>query len=735
MVEEIFLEKDALDVVEHSMKKYAETVVLRRAIPDVRDGLKVVHRRILFTLFKNKMTSNGRFNKLAKVSGLVMGYHPHGDASINEATSLLTQPWRQNRILVETEGNNGSIDGDSAAAARYLEVRLASTSDLLVRSLKDNSVDMVPSYDDTDEEPVVLPAEYPNLFVNGGSGIAVGFSSVVAPHNARELLDLLIKFVDNPEMTLDEALTIMPGPDLPTGGYIIKSSDFKSMYRIGKGSFTMRSKVEIEGNSLIITEIPYGITKAKLKESIGKAFESCNLLGCLNDVDDESAGDDIRIVIKCKRQTDMQSLLEILYKKSNLQMTFHANHVVISNGKPVLVGLLDYVRLFLNFRVVTLRRLLKTEWDKRSSRLHLVEGLLKLRDVSDEVIQLIKTSENKSDSIEQLQVQFGFTEAQADAIVNLRLYRIGKQDMTVLEQEKSELMARLEELSKLASDKAYFNEYLKACLKDAQTYFNDDKRKSIILDKVESIEINPLDMIQDVKVHVAVRPNGVQRMSPAVYNNNVEEFGGDILFNTEAVTSDAMLLFTKQGFAMQRLVDDIENNSIRNDVTDLHRTLTAFKQDDEIIGACKFSLADIQDEQKDLFVLFVTHKGMVKLSKLSDLLLSFGNKGYLNRMKKVNGLKIEGDYLVGVYVLTQDELANAVIEYQKVGGRKSIKKLPVNLINLQGASGSGRRLVKCGDSEFVQYDLDFNQEVSNQDMVEPEDDDMLDVQEDLEMSE
>lgn len=735
MTEEIFLEKDALDVVEHSMKKYAETVVLRRAIPDVRDGLKVVHRRILFTLFKNKMTSNGRFNKLAKVSGLVMGYHPHGDASINEATSLLTQPWRQNRILVETEGNNGSIDGDSAAAARYLEVRLASTSDLLVRSLKDNSVDMVPSYDDTDEEPVVLPAEYPNLFVNGGSGIAVGFSSVVAPHNARELLDLLIAFVDNPEMTLDEALTIMPGPDLPTGGYIIKSNDFKSMYRIGKGSFTMRSKVEIEGNSLIITEIPYGITKTKLKESIGKAFESCNLLGCLNDVDDESAGDDIRIVIKCKRQTDMQSLLEILYKKSNLQMSFHANHVVISNGKPVLVGLLDYVRLFLNFRVVTLRRLLKTEWDKRSTRLHLVEGLLKLRDVSDEVIQLIKTSESKSDSIEQLQVQFGFTEPQADAIVNLRLYRIGKQDMTVLEQEKSELMARLEELSKLASDKLYFNEYLKACLKDAQTYFNDDKRKSVILDKVESIEINPLDMIQDVKVHVAVRPNGVQRMSPAVYNNNMEEFGGDILFNTEAVTSDAMLLFTKQGFAIQRLVDDIENNSIRNDVTDLHRTLTAFKQDDEIIGACKFSLADIQDEQKDLFVLFVTHKGMVKLSKLSDLLLSFGNKGYLNRMKKVNGLKIEGDYLVGVYVLTQDELANVVIEYQKVGGRKSIKKLPVNLINLQGASGSGRRLVKCCDGEFVQYLLDFNQEVSNQDMVEPEDNDLLDVQEDLEMSE
>lgn len=735
MTEEIFLEKDALDVVEHSMKKYAETVVLRRAIPDVRDGLKVVHRRILFTLSKNKMTSNGRFNKLAKVSGLVMGYHPHGDASINEATALLTQPWRQNRILVETEGNNGSIDGDSAAAARYLEVRLASTSDLLVRSLKDNSVDMVPSYDDTDEEPVVLPAEYPNLFVNGGSGIAVGFSSVVAPHNARELLDLLIAFVDNPEMTLDEALTIMPGPDLPTGGYIIKSSDFKSMYRIGKGSFIMRSKVEIEGNSLIITEIPYGITKAKLKESIGKAFESCNLLGCLNDVDDESAGDDIRIVIKCKRQTDMQSLLEILYKKSNLQMTFHVNHVVISNGKPVLVGLLDYVRLFLNFRVVTLRRLLKTEWDKRSARLHLVEGLLKLRDVSDEVIQLIKTSDSKADSIEQLQVQFGFTEAQADAIVNLRLYRIGKQDMTVLEQEKSELMARLEELSKLASDKAYFNEYLKACLKDAQNYFNDDKRKSVILDKVESIEINPLDMIQDVKVHVAVRPNGVQRMSPAVYNNNMEEFGGDILFNTEAVTSDVMLLFTKQGFAMQRLVDDIENNSIRNDVTDLHRTLTAFKQDDEIIGACKFSLADVQDEQKDLFVLFVTYKGMVKLSKLSDLLLSFGNKGYLNRMKKVNGLKIEGDYLVGVYVLTQDELANAVIEYQKVGGRKLVKKLPVNLINLQGASGSGRRLVKCGDGEFVEYHLDFNQEVSNQDMVEPEDDDLLDVQEDLEMSE
>lgn len=735
MTEEIFLEKDALDVVEHSMKKYAETVVLRRAIPDVRDGLKVVHRRILFTLSKNKMTSNGRFNKLAKVSGLVMGYHPHGDASINEATALLTQPWRQNRILVETEGNNGSIDGDSAAAARYLEVRLASTSDLLVRSLKDNSVDMVPSYDDTDEEPVVLPAEYPNLFVNGGSGIAVGFSSVVAPHNARELLDLLIAFVDNPEMTLDEALTIMPGPDLPTGGYIIKSSDFKSMYRIGKGSFIMRSKVEIEGNSLIITEIPYGITKAKLKESIGKAFESCNLLGCLNDVDDESAGDDIRIVIKCKRQTDMQSLLEILYKKSNLQMTFHVNHVVISNGKPVLVGLLDYVRLFLNFRVVTLRRLLKTEWDKRSARLHLVEGLFKLRDVSDEVIQLIKTSDSKADSIEQLQVQFGFTEAQADAIVNLRLYRIGKQDMTVLEQEKSELMARLEELSKLASDRAYFNEYLKACLKDAQTYFNDDKRKSIILDKVESIEINPLDMIQDVKVHVAVRPNGVQRMSPAVYNNNVEEFGGDILFNTEAVTSDAMLLFTKQGFAMQRLVDDIENNSIRNDVTDLHRTLTAFKQDDEIIGACKFSLVDIQDEQKDLFVLFVTHKGMVKLSKLSDLLLSFGNKGYLNRMKKVNGLKIEGDYLTGVYVLTQDELANAVIEYQKVGGRKSIKKLSVNLINLQGASGSGRRLVKCGDGEFVEYHLDFNQEVSTQDMVEPEDDDLLDVQEDLEVLE
>lgn len=735
MIEEIFLEKDALDVVEHSMKKYAETVVLRRAIPDVRDGLKVVHRRILFTLFKNKMTSNGRFNKLAKVSGLVMGYHPHGDASINEATSLLTQPWRQNRILVETEGNNGSIDGDSAAAARYLEVRLASTSDLLVRSLKDNSVDMVPSYDDTDEEPVVLPAEYPNLFVNGGSGIAVGFSSVIAPHNARELLDLLIAFVDNPEMTLDEALTIMPGPDLPTGGYIIKSSDFKSMYRIGKGSFIMRSKVEIEGSSLIITEIPYGITKAKLKESIGKAFESCNLLGCLNDVDDESAGDDIRIVIKCKRQTDMQSLLEILYKKSNLQMSFHANHVVISNGKPVLVGLLDYVRLFLNFRVVTLRRLLKTDWDKRSARLHLVEGLLKLRDVSDEVIQLIKTSDSKADSIEQLQVQFGFTEPQADAIVNLRLYRIGKQDMTVLEQEKSELMARLEELSKLASDKLYFNEYLKACLKDAQTYFNDDKRKSVILDKVESIEINPLDMIQDVKVHVAVRPNGVQRMSPAVYNNNVEEFGGDILFNTEAVTSDAMLLFTKQGFAMQRLVDDIENNSIRNDVTDLHRTLTAFKQDDEIIGACKFSLADIQDEQKDLFVLSVTHKGMVKLSKLSDLLLSFGNKGYLNRMKKVNGLKIEGDYLAGVYVLTQDELANAVIEYQKVGGRKSIKKLPVNLINLQGASGSGRRLVKCGDDEFVEYHLDFNQEVSNQDMVEPEDNDLLDVQEDLEVLE
>ena len=705
---EKFDTRDVNDVLHEAMGAYSKAAI-ERHIPDGRDGLKPVQRRCIYTMYINNFVSTRQHVKVALAAGQVMALHPHGDSSIDSALVRLSQPWVYNTPFVDIEGNNGSIDGSPAAASRYIEGRLTKEAEIALDGIKEKAVKMIPNYDNTRKEPSVLPAHYPILFTNGASGMGVGISTNVAPHNPRELLKASELLNRKPEATLGEVMRIVKGPDFPTGGSIIDRDAIKRLYVTGKSSLPMRAKAEIEGQSIVITEIPFGnkITSGTVLESMWDAVEKHNLNGRVTNIQDEGENGQTRLVVYTKRGEDPQIILNILYKYSQLQANFSANHMMISNGTPKQTGLLEYLHQFLDFKREVVRNIYNNELENKSERLHIVEGFIRAVSIIDKVVALIRKSSGRADSIEKLQKTHKFTEAQATAIVSMRLHQLSNQDITELKKEEKELNDRIKWINGVLNDDTKFTEEISRQLNETANHFSGYKRKTIIDVEAEEIVVDATDLVRDQETIVVVKPTGAQRMSKTVYTNNKDSYKGEVIATFDTSTSKAVVMLTKNGRVIQRLANDLENSSIKNDVDDIRRSTSTFKSDDEIVGSVVFDVDDV--ENLGLSVVSITKLGQVKHSPLNKSLFVFTQKGYMTRTGAYNGLKLEGDEVIfhGI-VKTEDVPKISVTLKRNSGGRKSA--VHFKDYREQGATGSGAsamKITKEGDYvEVVNHNID-----------------------------
>ncbi len=526
---------------------YSKYIIQDRAIPDVRDGLKPVQRRILYAMQSVGMVAGSPYKKSARIVGEVIGkFHPHGDQSVYEALVRMSQDFKINVPLIDMQGNNGSIDGDGAAAMRYTEARLSKAAMYLLKDMEKKTVPFVPNYDDSEVEPVILPAKFPNLLVNGSDGIASGYATNIPPHNLAETIDLTIARIKNPNLTYDEALEILPGPDFPTGGIIEDTEDLHQALKTGRGRVVIRAKAEIVKNNIIITEIPYGVNKAVLVKKIDSVKDSKGVDG-ITEIRDESDKEGLRIVIETKEQANPEVILNYLYKATDLQVNFSYNTVAIVDRSPRILGVLDIIDAYiLHEKEVVINRS-NFEVDKMTKRLHIVEGFHKMSSIINEVVEAIKNSKNKADAKENLVKLFGFTELQAEAIVMLQLYRLTNTDIKEMEDEKRELEKNIKHLKHVLSSE----EALKNVIIDEMSEIKEmipSPRRTMIEESFEKREINEEELIIHEDVRVIITKDGyVKKMSLKAYQASLG-------VSTPGLKEDDYIIFDKQCNTMDSLI-------------------------------------------------------------------------------------------------------------------------------------------------------------------------------------
>lgn len=702
--DEKFINEPLSSNMNDNMLVYSQEA-LERAIPDVRDGLIVVRRRSIYAMNHDaKLTSTSKHMKLAKTAGITLGYHPHGDSSVSEAMTNMSQSWKMNAPLIDIEGNNGSTKNRDFAAARYLEGRITSYAEEMLRDINNNAVDMQPNYDNTAVEPTVLPASFPQLLVNGTekSKMAVGFATSITPHNIVEMTKAAELVNRKPGATLSEVMRIVPGPCLPTGNIVMGREGIKDIYSKGKGKFVIRARNHVEGNNIVITEVPFGVTRDELMESMVKAITGDKIEAYVKNISDDSSGgehegdeDTIRIVVELEKKADVDTILAFLYKKSLLQKNFNAQHIALVNGAPRQLGLIEYLKLFIDFRRETLTRVYTKEHADKNARLHIVDGFIKMVDIADKVVNTVRKSNGKADSAKNIMKKFKFTEPQANAIVSMQLYRISKQDLQQLQDEKKNLEARISELDTLLNNDDAMTQEISRLLLDVAKKFSHDKRDKTtgteIVNEVEDIKVNTTDLITKAETVVVVKPYGVQRMTRTVYDNNHEQYRGLTVGYWDTDTTKGMALLTKQGIVMQRVVDEIPSMSIKTEPEDMRMSTSTFGKDDEIVAAVPFDVSNASDT--GLSVISVTALGQVKHSPLSKSFLAFTQKGYLTRSKPYCGLKLQGDRVIACVVVKTEDVKNVSFNLKrKSGGR--VTTVDMSSISPQGNTGGGTNKVK-----------------------------------------
>jgi topoisomerase-4 subunit A len=610
------------DVIGDRFGRYSKYIIQERALPDARDGLKPVQRRILYAMHFEGNTHDKGFRKSAKTVGNVIGnYHPHGDSSVYEAMVRMSQDWKVRNVLVQMHGNNGSVDGDPPAAMRYTEARLSAIAAELMRDIEKNTVEFIPNFDDTSKEPTVLPAMFPNLLVNGSTGISAGYATDIPPHHLGEVIDGVIMRMDNPQSSLDELMTVVKGPDFPTGGIIQGIDGIKKAYETGKGKIIIRSKADIEETrggkqQIVITEIPYEVNKANLVKKMDE-FRLDRKVEGISELRDETDRTGLRIVIELKKDADAEGVLNYLYKNSDLQVTYNFNMVAIHNKRPKLMGLREFLDAYIGHQKEVVTRRTQFDLNKANERQHIVEGLMKALSILDEVIATIRASKDKRDAKNNLMAKYGFTEPQAEAIVSLQLYRLTNTDITALRQEAEELAKKIEEwTSILASDKKLFS-VIKKELKDVKKRFADERRSKIEA-KIEELKINLEVTVPSEDVIVTVTKQGyVKRTSPRSYaassGQDLAMKDSDRLFaQLEMNTKDVLLLFTNKGnylFCPIHELPDIRWKDLGQHVANI----IPIDRDEEIIQAIP-----VKDFESDQFLVFVTKNGMVKKTELKQ---------------------------------------------------------------------------------------------------------------------
>ena len=679
--------------------KYSKYIIQDRAIPDVRDGLKPVQRRILFSMYKEKNTYDKPYKKSARAVGDVMGkYHPHGDSSIYEAIVRMSQDWKMKEPFVDMQGNNGSIDGDSAAASRYTEARLSEIANEMLRDIDKDTVAMAPNYDDTLLEPTVLPSRFPNLLVNGTTGISAGYATNIPPHNLGEVIDATIYRIDNPNSRLETIMNFIKGPDFQTGAIIEGIDGIKQAYETGRGKIMIKSRVSIEKNKIMIHEIPYEVNKAILVRKMDEIRIDKKIDGVL-EVRDESDKDGLQIAIDLKKDANAENILNYFYKNTELQISYNFNNVVIVNRRPMLMGLLGILDAYIaHQREIVTRR---SQFDLRmaQSRYHIVEGLIKALSILDEVIKTIRASKNKADAILNLVKEYDFTEKQADAIVTLQLYRLTNTDVVALQEEQARLLEEMKKLESILADGNMLHKVIKDELKEIKKKYATS-RKSEIRDEITEIKIDATSMIPKEDVMVVVTNEGyIKRTSLRSYaassitdltlKENDYVVG---LYNMN--TLDTLLIFTNLGNYLYVPVYEIPEAKWKD--LGKHMSNIIHVSPEEVV----VNAMPVYDFDKELYITSFTKNGMVKRTKLNEFKVSRYSKA-INMMKlKGDDRVIDVSYRVDTNVLVVTKkgygLWYKTDEINPVGIKASGVK-SINLRDDEVVSG----LLFPNDSEFI----------------------------------
>ncbi|MEK4175103.1 DNA topoisomerase IV subunit A [Aeribacillus sp. FSL K6-1305] len=608
------------DVLGDRFGRYSKYIIQDRALPDVRDGLKPVQRRILYAMLMDGNTHDKGFRKAAKTVGNVIGnFHPHGDSSVYEAMVRMSQEWKVRNVLVEMHGNNGSLDGDPPAAMRYTEARLSKLASELLKDIEKNTVEFVPNFDDTTKEPVVLPAMFPNLLVNGSTGISAGYATDIPPHNLGEVIDAVIMRMNHPDCTVEELMEVLKGPDFPTGGIIQGIDEIKKAYKTGKGKIVVRGKAEIEKirggkEQIVITEIPYEVNKANLVKKIDDLKYERKVDG-IAEVRDETDRTGLRIVIELKKDADAEGVLNYLYKNTDLQVPYNFNMVAIYRRHPKLLSLPELLDAYIEHRKEVVINRSTFELQKAQEREHVVKGLIKALSILDEVIAVIRASKDKRDAKDNLISEFAFTEPQAEAIVSLQLYRLTNTDITALKAEEEELEKKIKGLTSILEDEKKLSKVIQSELKQLKKTFADERRTKIEAE-IESITINMESLIASEDTIVTVTKDGyVKRTSLRSYTaSNGKDFGmkdsDRLLCQYEMNTTDVLLLFTNKGNYLYCPVHELPDIRWKDIGQHISRTIP-IDQDERIVQG--IPLKSFDDEK---FFLFVTKKGMVKKTEI-----------------------------------------------------------------------------------------------------------------------
>lgn len=682
------------DVLGDRFGRYSKYIIQDRALPDARDGLKPVQRRILYAMHVEGNTHDKGFRKSAKTVGNVIGnFHPHGDSSVYDAMVRMSQDWKLRKLLIEMHGNNGSIDNDPPAAMRYTEARLSSISSALLNDIEKRTVDFIPNFDDTSNEPTVLPASYPNLLVNGSTGISAGYATEIPPHHLGEVIDAVIHRMDRPQSTVDDLMQYIKGPDFPTGGIIQGVEGIKKAYETGKGKIIIRGKVDFEDirggrKQIVITEIPYEVNKANLVKKMDE-FRFDRKIEGIAEVRDETDRTGLRIVVELKKDADPQGVLHYLYKYTDLQIPYNFNMVAIHNRHPKTMGLVPLLDAYIDHRKEVVTRRTQFDLEKAQIRQHIVEGLIKALSILDEVIATIRASKDKRDAKENLMREYQFTEPQAEAIVSLQLYRLTNTDITALRAEAEELAAKVEELTSiLASDKKLAS-VIKKELREVKKRF-EDNRRTVIQAEIEEIKINLEVLVANEDVIVTVTRDGyIKRTSQRSYSaSNGQDLAmkesDRLLTKLEMNTTDVLLLFTNKGSYLYCPVHQLPD--IRwKDMGQHIANIIAIDRDECIIHA--IPITDF--EQENATLLFITKNGMVKKTELKSYKAQRFSKALV-------ALNLKGDDEVVDVHLTHGE--HDVFLTTHLGYGLRFHETEVNLV---GPRAAGVKGINLKDDDYV----------------------------------
>ena len=698
------------DVMGDRFGRYSKYIIQDRALPDIRDGLKPVQRRILYAMFVEGNTSEKQFRKSAKTVGNVIGnYHPHGDSSVYEAMVRLSQDWKLRDVLVEMHGNNGSMDGDPAAAMRYTEARLSKISEELLRDLDKKTVDFVLNFDDTEEEPTVLPARFPNLLVNGATGISAGYATEIPTHNLGEVIDATIHTIDHPKATVKELMQFVKGPDFPTGAIIQGIDELEQAYETGKGKVVVRSKTSIEAikggkSQIVVTEIPYEVNKALLVKKIDEIRLNKKIEG-IAEVRDESDRTGLQIVIELKKEANAEGILNYLLKNTELQINYNFNMVAIDARRPMQVGLKKILDSYIAHQKEVITKRTQFDLNKAQDRLHIVDGLMKALSILDEVIALIRNSNDKKDAKEKLVETYDFTMIQAEAIVSLQLYRLTNTDITILQEEKLDLNERVATLTSILKSEKTLLQVMKQELRELKKKYATP-RLTEIQAEIKEIKIETEILIPEEEVYVVATKQGYyKRVSPRSFASSAPEENGlregdEVLLVQKVSTLDSLVLFTSKGNYLHLPVHEIPEAKWKDVGHHLSQSISLATN--EIILAGMVKEKDSNDAYQDWTVVFFTKEGLVKQTALNEFNTY---RGYKTRTSNAIKLKTATDEVVAIELVPNQEQEIFIVTHCGFGLRYELSEVPV-----VGTVASGVKAINLRKDDFVAGAMVYNPE-------------------------